>query len=453
MVQELAPAPDETGALLPKSVTKGSIDFNNLKPISIGELPKLTTKDHVTNSIINTGVKLFLPKTKLYQPTANKYLPVIKLLEQARVIVKTSKRPKYVARLFTVPKSDPTNPRIIIDLSKFTKLLTCPSFNLPKVSDVFRDVTDDDYLIKLDLTNGFFHVRLHEVASSLLGLRCGGQFYRLLRLPQGLSTSPYLMQRVMVNITRCLLGGLGVRSLVYLDDILLIGRRDQLLEALHRFQTSNLLINARKSTLIPTRRLTYLGVVVDLDLHSLALTSRTCNKIKDEIIKVYNRELTLKYKQRISGLINFISDVLRLPKCVNLMPYVEQRDLIYLSLKIHPNFVSHKLCLTYEHIYVDATPTTIAISNFSRKHLVLYSSNKPILHNEYIAIMIANFLYPKSIVFSDNQAAMWLYFKGRVPPNFRDPTLILLLMYMWTPSPLSYVPSDSNPADIPSRWH
>lgn len=54
-------------------------------------------------------------------------------------------------------------------------------------------------MIKLDLTNGFFHVPLHESAQTLVGVKCGKNFYKLKKLPQGLATSPYIMERTIVN--------------------------------------------------------------------------------------------------------------------------------------------------------------------------------------------------------------------------------------------------------------
>jgi hypothetical protein len=34
-------------------------------------------------------------------------------------------------------------------------------------------------MIKLNLTNGFFHVSLHPLAQTLMGVKCGKNFYKL----------------------------------------------------------------------------------------------------------------------------------------------------------------------------------------------------------------------------------------------------------------------------------
>ena len=75
----------------------------------------------------------------------------------------------------------------------------------------------EHFMIKLDITNGFFHLRLHPTAQDIIGIKCGNQYYKLNRLPHGLSLSPYNMQRTMNAVLKTLLNSIDVKYLVYLD--------------------------------------------------------------------------------------------------------------------------------------------------------------------------------------------------------------------------------------------
>ena len=86
---------------------------------------------------------------------------------------------------------------MILDFKSFTKETKTPSFQLPNVNKVTQQCGKKDFMIKFDLTNGFFHINLHKEAQDLLGVKCQNKYYKIKKLPQGLSISPYLMQRVM----------------------------------------------------------------------------------------------------------------------------------------------------------------------------------------------------------------------------------------------------------------
>ena len=75
-------------------------------------------------------------------------------------------------------------------------------------------------MIKLDLTNGFFHIPLSHRGQSLIGIKCGSQYYSIQRLHQGLSISPFVMQQTMLAIFRSLLAPFRDRFLLYLVDII-----------------------------------------------------------------------------------------------------------------------------------------------------------------------------------------------------------------------------------------
>ena len=171
------------------------------------------------------------------------------------VRLETKNKPKNTIALFAVPKTDLSNPRMIMDFKPFTKLVNAPTFKLPNINKLVKRASPTDHMIKLDLTNGFFHINLHPKTCSLFGIKCKNKYYNITKLPQGLSISPYLITALLKNIC--------VKFLVYLDDIILLGSPDNLEKAKTALFASSFLFNLSKCELTPTRVITYLGVTVD----------------------------------------------------------------------------------------------------------------------------------------------------------------------------------------------
>lgn len=112
---------------------------------------------------------------------------------------------------------------MILDCKPFTILTNTPKFKLPNITKLTRTADPKDYMIKLDLTNCFFHIKLHNKTNHIFGIKCQNKYFAIKNLPQGLSVSPYLMERVMTNVINEMLKHLNVKIMIYLDYILLMG--------------------------------------------------------------------------------------------------------------------------------------------------------------------------------------------------------------------------------------
>ena len=171
---------------------------------------------------------------------------------------------------------------------------------------------DTDYMIKLDLMNGFFHIPLHKIAIRDMGIKCGKKFYLFNRLPQWLALAPYFMQRVMHAIIKTLIIRLDVKFLVYLDDFLFLGSKPDLLLVIEKLKTSEFMFNLTKYNLIPTKCLQYLGVNINLNRNTVALTKDFISNLREEFKVIKDKILSLRYKQRLAGL-NFARHIIKSP--------------------------------------------------------------------------------------------------------------------------------------------
>ena len=242
----------------------GQINSHSLSDMQLGSLPNIVTNDHATNSIIRFYAKMWLPNKMISNKyTPKKSLPFIERMVKAGILQLTKIEPKNLIMMFPVPKSDPNNPRMIMDFKPFTKETKSPPFKLPNIKKIIKTAGPQDYMIKLDLTNGFFHIHLHPKTRGLFGIKCQNKYYVINKLPQGLSVSPYIMQRVTNSILQTMLKHINVKILIYLDDILLVGTPKDLESAKLVLLASSFLFNEEKCELQPTKKLTYLGIVID----------------------------------------------------------------------------------------------------------------------------------------------------------------------------------------------
>ena len=134
--------------------------------------------------------------------------------------------------LVTVPKKDGKGVRITTDLTRLNTFVIPDPHPLPRIQDIFTNLTGSTVFSKLDITKGYWHIPLHPDSCHLtttitpLGLR------QYLRLPMDLKDATSAFQK---RIQQTLLGIAGVE--VYIDDVIIHGKdREDHDQALHQAQ-------------------------------------------------------------------------------------------------------------------------------------------------------------------------------------------------------------------------
>ena len=87
-------------------------------------------------------------------------------------------KPKMLFEVFSVLKDSPHNPRLIINFKLLTNHLNPPKFRLPNIDLLIGSMKKDEYLVKMELKNGFYHIKLHESAMLNIGVKCGHKYLR-----------------------------------------------------------------------------------------------------------------------------------------------------------------------------------------------------------------------------------------------------------------------------------
>ena len=143
-----------------------------------------------------------------------------------------------------------------------------------------------DFMMKLDLRDAYFAVPIHQDSRKYLRFLFEGMTFEFNCLPFGLSLAPRVFTRILRPVVAHLRSK-GVCVVIYLDDLLLMHhQRDTLLEifqdVLHLLSSLGFLVKLEKCSPVPTRRLVFLGAVIDTTLISIALPEEQILRLQSE---------------------------------------------------------------------------------------------------------------------------------------------------------------------------
>ena len=124
-----------------------------------------------------------------------------------------------------------------------------------------------DFLASLDLKDAYFQIPIHGSSRKLLRFMSEGTVYQFKALCFGLSTAPQVFTRVFAAVSAWA-HARGIRLLRYLDDWLVLSSsekraKESIRELLSVCRTLGIVINEKKSDLVPSQSAKYLGMTID----------------------------------------------------------------------------------------------------------------------------------------------------------------------------------------------
>ena len=219
---------------------------------------------------------------------------ITKLLEKGAITQAPSNQPGFISQLFLVPKKG-GGQRPVINLKALNRFIRWEHFQMEGLHMLPDVLETRDWLVKADLKYAYLQVPIHPEHHKLLQFQWEGVTYNLQCLPFGLSSAP----RVFTKIMRPIVGFLrqiGIRLLIYLDDMLimhqerdtlrhLVGLITQLLQAL------GLVVNNDKSILDPSHSLEFLVFSINTVLMQIHLPREKMRKLEQEARSLLTHKL------------------------------------------------------------------------------------------------------------------------------------------------------------------
>lgn len=202
---------------------------------------------------------------------------------------------QFISPIFLVPKSDGTN-RFILNLKKLNKFIKTEHFKLEDLRAARRLATPNCYFASIDLKDAYLHIPVCQQDRKFLKFKWNEVLYQFTCLPFGLCTAPRVFTKLMKPIVNHL-RNLGFLSVIYLDDLLLIGRTydDCLKNVCYTKQTLEYLgltINETKSVMTPCQQIKFLGFVLDSKNFAIRLPTDKSEKLFDFCSKLLVRDQT-----------------------------------------------------------------------------------------------------------------------------------------------------------------
>lgn len=215
---------------------------------------------------------------------------VAELLE-AGAVQKVSSRPAWLSPLFLVPKSGPSQWRLIIDMRGINEYFcggpsgktSAHKFKLGGLREVAQLLQPGDWMASADLRSGFHHLSVRQESRQYLGFELAGSYYQYTVLPFGFTGSPYLFTRFLrpvLNVIR----SFGCGASLYIDDLFLCDRnppalRDACQKTDELFYDLGIQRAPEKGCWSPTQHLRLLGLIIHSDTMMFEVPEDKCDRI------------------------------------------------------------------------------------------------------------------------------------------------------------------------------
>ena len=223
-----------------------------------------------------------------------------------RVVPPEKNQSGFYSRYFLVPKKG-GGLRPILDLRALNRYMRQYNFRMLTHAALIRFVRPGGWFTSIDLRDAYFHIAIYPPHRKYLRFAFQGVTYEYLVLPFGLSLSP----RVFVKCTEAAIAPLrlkGMRLATYIDDWLLATQSPQEAQAQTSVLISHLVslgftINVKKSVLVPTQSITFIGLCLDSVTFKARLSAERVEAFQ-ACLALFRRGTMLKFRTclRLLGL-------------------------------------------------------------------------------------------------------------------------------------------------------
>ena len=199
----------------------------------------------------------------------------------------------FINNVFLRPKRS-GGYRMILNVKEFNKFIPDIHFKMEHLPDLFDMLYPNDKIVKLDLQDAFFVMPMSRDCYKYFQFSVKNAKYRFKCAAQGFKLSPFIFCKIvkpLVSYCRAQ----GIRCLIYIDDMILIGQHDQkCTDDAHivsrLFQECGFLINWDKSDLEPKQTQEVLGFVID--------TTNMTAHLPDDKVRSYTKFIDSCLKSR-----------------------------------------------------------------------------------------------------------------------------------------------------------
>lgn len=238
-------------------------------------------------------------------------LDFITNMEAAQIIERVQVLPdQVVSPIFFVTNND-TSIRFIFNMKRLNKeCIRTTRFKLETLQLLLPLIAKNSWFTSWDIVQGFYNVLIHESQRKFFCFEWHGVRYQFRALPMGCSESPRIFSKV-VRAAIYAARSLGINVFSYIDDTLVTDFTYQLTYE-RSFQFARLLtrlgflLHPKKSVLIPTQQIKYLGMIIDSVSMTVALPKEKVDSLytlidKLVLVTVSRRKESIRAVAKVIG--------------------------------------------------------------------------------------------------------------------------------------------------------
>ena len=194
-----------------------------------------------------------------------------RLLEKGVIVPSCHETGEFLSTIFVRPKPDGSH-RLILNLKRFNEHVAHPHFKIC-------------YMALVDLKNAYYSVHVDTKHQKFLKFYWRGKLYQYTCLPNGLACAPRVFTKLLKPVYSTLRSQ-GHLSVGYIDDSYLQGNtiqncQNNIQKTVNVFTSLGFIVHPEKSVLIPTRKLKFLGFILDSERMIVSLTPERVGAIKE----------------------------------------------------------------------------------------------------------------------------------------------------------------------------
>ena len=259
-----------------------------------------------SHSITNKGPRFSPEENKLIE------IEIQAMLQKQAIAPANHCKIQFIGHLFLRPKKD-GGMRPVFNMKKLNKFIQYKHFKMEGLFMLKTLLLRNDFMVNVDLKDAYFGIPIDANHRRFLRFQWENTLYKFTCLPFGLSSAPRVFTKLLKPVA-ALLRRIGVRILVYLDDILLLNQsRSELEKDKHSLifilQNLGFVINWKKSMIVPCHRIEYLGMIVDSVRRELQLPTEKITKIQLQCQSVLQKEATSVH--RLAQLIGTLTSTMQ----------------------------------------------------------------------------------------------------------------------------------------------
>ena len=204
---------------------------------------------------------------------------------------------EYISNVFVVRKKDTEEFRLILNLSRLNEdFVEYKKFKMETLKSIIPLITPNCWFYSIDFSDAYYSIPVHKELRKYLRFELDGILYQYTCMPNGYKDAPRLFTKLLKVPLGRIREELGATLAAYLDDSLGIetGRLEELsslpYDIIKIFQQFGYTINWEKSVLDLTKKIEFLGFVLDSETMLISLSAKKAKSVKRAIKVLLKQE-------------------------------------------------------------------------------------------------------------------------------------------------------------------